>query len=789
MRAVCRASRIVIKRLLADFGEPPHVTTIGTSVDRLEARPLLTGGGRFTANVSPADAVHAVFLRSPHAHARIISIDVEAARRAPGVRAVLTAADAKAAGLGELVCPAKLPGHEMINPLRPILADGCTRFAGEAIVCVVADTVAQAADAAELIVVDYEPLASVTDAGRAPTSGAQIWSQAADNVSFDWSTGDAAATERAFAEAAHVVTLDIVNNRVAVAPIEARCAWARYHADGDRYFLHAPTQGVFHVRTLLARDVLRIPPEQLEVVTGDVGGAFGMKISPTPEQACVLWAAKVTGRTVIWVSERSESFLTDPHARDHVTRASLALDAKGRMLAFKHDVIANLGAYISSVSPTVPTVGYAKMAPSVYAIPSMHIRVRGVFTNTSPTDAYRGAGKPEALFVMERLIDTAAREIGIDPAKLRRLNLIGMKMMPYTSAAGQTYDTGDFTRALNRALSLADADSFAKRRKQSAKAGLLRGLGFSFYIHGTGGNPDETSKVVAEPSGVLAAYTSRQDSGQGHRTVYAQILSDRFGIPLDRIEIRQGDSRTALQGGGTGGSSSLIIAGVAMVAAGKDMIEKATELAARELEVAGSDVEYGDGVFTVKGTDLKLGLFDVAAKTREPLQGIAKFTEKNASYPYGCQVVEVEVDPQTGAIAILNYLTVDDLGCVIHPAMAEGQLVGGIAQGLGQALYEHVRYDADSGQMLTASFMDYTLPHADDVPPIGVTFIETPTANNSLGIKGAGECGTMGAAPAVINAVVDALAERGIRHIDMPATPEKVWRALHEQAGKTSAGA
>jgi carbon-monoxide dehydrogenase large subunit len=762
------------------------VTTIGTSIARLDARKLLTGGGEFTGNVWPADAAHAVFLRSPHAHARIAAIDVEAARQAPGVRAVLTAADARADGLGGLICPTRLPGHSLIDPLRPILADGHTRFAGEAVVCIVADTAAQAADAAELVVVDYQPLASVTDTGQA-IGGMQIWPQAANNISFDWSTGDAAATERAFAGAARVVSLDVINNRVAVAPIETRCAWGRYDAASDRYFLHTPSQGVFFIRDCLAEQIFRIPAERLEVVTGDVGGAFGMKIVPYPEHACVLWAAKVTRRPVVWVSERTESFLTDTHARDHVTRASLALDAKGRVLAMKHDVVANLGAYLSAVSPTVPTVGYAKMAPSVYHVPVMHIRVRGVFTNTAPTDAYRGAGKPEALFVLERLVDTAAREMSVDPAELRRRNLIRPTMMPYKTASGQTYDAGDFTRALNRALSLADSDSFAKRRRQSAKAGRLRGLGHAFYIHGTGGDPDETCKVVAESTGVLAAYTSRQDSGQGHRTVYAQILADRLSLPLDSIHIREGDSRTALPGGGTGGSSSLIIGGVAMVAAGQQMIDKARELAARELEVASHDVEFREGVFAVKGTDVRLGLFELAARSPEPLEGVAKFAEQNASYPYGCQVAEVEVDPATGSVAILNYLSVDDLGRIVHPAMAEGQLVGGIAQGLGQALYEHVRYDADSGQLLTATFMDYALPHADEVPPIGVAFIETPTANNSLGIKGAGECGTMGAAPAVINAIVDALAARGIRHIDMPATPEKIWRALHAETIKEGA--
>jgi carbon-monoxide dehydrogenase large subunit len=757
------------------------VTTIGISIPRLEEHKLLTGAGQYTADVYPADAAHAVFVRSPHAHARITSIDAAAARGAAGVLAVLTGEDAAKAGLGKLRCAVKLPGHALIDPQRAILAQGVVRFVGEAVACVVAETAAQAIDAAELITVDYEPLASVTDTGGA-TAGAQIWPEAASNLAFDWSSGDAAATEQAFAKAARIVSLDIVNNRVAVAPLETRCAWGRYDAHEDRYFLHTPSQGVFFIRDCLAAQVFHIDKERIDVVTGDVGGAFGMKIVPYPEHACVLWAAKVAKRPVVWVSERNESFMTDTHARDHVTRASLALDAQGKILAMKHDVVASLGAYLSAVSPTVPTVGYAKMAPSVYAIPAMHIRVRGVFTNTAPTEAYRGAGKPEALFALERLIDVAAHEMGNEPAALRRRNLIKPAMMPYKTVSGQTYDAGDFPRALNRALSLADADSFAKRRRQSAKAGRLRGLGVAFYIHGTGGDPNETAKVVVEPSGVLAAYTSRQDSGQGHRTVYAQIVADRFGVPIDRIEIRQGDSRTVLPGGGTGGSSSLIIGGVAIVAAGNQMIHKAKELAAGELEVASADVDYGDGHFTVKGTDVKLGLFELAARSETPLDGIAKFAEKNASYPYGCQVAEVEIDPGTGAVAILNYLSVDDLGQIIHPAMAEGQLVGGIAQGIGQALYEHVRYDPESGQLLTGSFMDYTLPHADEVPPIGVAFIDTPTANNSLGIKGAGECGTMGAAPTVINAIVDALAARGVRHIDMPATPEKIWRALHDNA-------
>lgn len=751
------------------------MTIIGQSIARVEDRGLLTGAGRFTADTWPSAAAHAVFVRSPHAHARIVSVDVAAARKVPGVLAVLTSVEAKASQLGPLRCPAKLPDHTIVDPLRPVLAEERVRFVGEAVVCVVARSHAQAIDAAELVEVEYQSLASVTATGRA-VDGEQLWPQASHNVCCDWSTGDAAATEQAFAKAAHVISLDIVNNRLAVSPIETRCAWGAYDSKIQRYSLHVPTQGVFFVRDCLANDVFRIPPEHIDVITGDVGGAFGMKISPYPEYACVLWAAKVTGQPVVWISERNEAFLSDTHARDHVTRASLALDAGGRFLALKHDVIANLGAFPSAVSPTVPTVGYAKMAPSVYHLPSMHIRVRGVFTNTAPTDAYRGAGKPEALFVLERLIDAAAYELKIDPARLRRRNLIAPRMLPYKTAAGQTYDAGDFAQALDRALALAERGSFDKRRKQSARQKRLRGFGVSFYIHGTGGDPNETSRVVAEPGGRLAAFTSRQDSGQGHRTVYAQLLADKFGVPLDRIDIRQGNSATVISGGGTGGSSSLIIAGVAMVAAGERMIERASELAAQHLEVAANDIEYRDGVFAVKGTDVGLGLFELAALQAEPIEGVAKFAEKNASYPYGCQVAEVEIDPDTGALDLVNYLSVDDLGRVIHPAAARGQLVGGIAQGLGQALYEQVCYEPESGQLLTASFMDYALPRAADIPPIDVTFIETPTSNNSLGIKGAGECGTMGAAPAIVNAIVDALASRGVRHIDMPVTSEKLWR-------------
>jgi aerobic carbon-monoxide dehydrogenase large subunit len=754
----------------------------GRSIARLEDPRLLTGGGRYTSDHVPNNAVHAVFVRSLHAHAEITAIEAAAAVAAPGVLAVLTGADADTAGLGRMTCPRQLPGHTFVDPLRPILAQGRARFVGDAAVCVVAETASQAADSAALVEIAYRPLPSVSEPSAA-IAGEQLWPKARDNVCFDWSNGDAKAVNEATARAAHVVEIDVINNRLAITPLEPRCAWARHDRGSDRFLLHAPTQGVFFVRDCLAADVLRIPVDRLEVLTEDVGGAFGMKICPYPEYACILWAAKMTGRPVAWTADRSESFQSDSHGRDHVARAWLALDRNGRFLALKHDVIANLGAYLTAVSPTVPTIGYAKMAPSVYRIPALHVRVRGVFTNTAPVDAYRGAGKPEALFVLERLIDKAARALGMDAAELRRLNLVRPSAMPYKTSAGQTLDSGDFEAVLNKALTLADRDGFEARRKISRASGRLRGLGFAMYIHGTGGDPDETSRVIAEKTGVLAAYTSRQDAGQGHRTVYAQLLADRMGIPIDKVDIRQGDSRAALKGGGTGGSSSLIIGGTAMLSAASRLIEHGRALASTELEVALADVEYSDGSFVIAGTDRRLGLFELAARLAEPLQAVAPFAESNASYPHGCQVAEIEIEPDTGTMHLLRYLSVDDLGLVIHPAMAAAQLAGGIVQGIGQALFEHVRYDPDSGQLLTASLMDYALPRAADLPPIEITLVGAPTSNNSIGAKGAGECGTIGAAPAVINAVVDALQWHGIRHINMPATPERIWRAIRDYGG------
>ncbi|MEQ9642943.1 MAG: xanthine dehydrogenase family protein molybdopterin-binding subunit [Alphaproteobacteria bacterium] len=752
---------------------------VGQSVPRLEDRRLLTGEGRYTADTAPADAAHAVFVRSPYAHAEIVGIDVAAANAAPGVLAVLTGADAEAAGLGKITCPRKLPDHSFVDPKRPILAQGRVRFIGDPVVMVVAESEAQAGDAAALVEVDYDPLPSVTDTAGA-LAGEQLWPQAAENVCVDWSTGDAGAVEAAMAEAAHVVELELINNRLAVTTVEPRCTWGRYDPSADTYLLHTPSQGVFHIRSCLADDVFGVDKEKIEVLTEDVGGAFGMKIFLYPEHPCVLWASKVTGRPVAWTSTRLESFQSDAHARDHVTKAWLALDEQARFLALKIDTVANLGAYLSTVAPTIPTLGYAKMAPSVYRLTRIHMHVLGVFTNTAPIDAYRGAGKPEAQYVFERLIEVAARRLGMDAAELRRRNLVRTHEMPWTTPVNWTMDSGDFEKPLNRALTVIDRAGFADRRARSAASGKRRGLGFAYYVHGTGGDPSETSRLVAEASGALAAYTGTQDSGQGHRTVYAQLLADRLGLPLDVIEVRQGIASAIGHGGGTGGSSSLIISGTSLVAAGSKLIEAGREAAAAELEVAAADIEYADGVFQVAGTDRRIALFELSAKLVEPLAVTNKFDEDNASFPYGVQACEVEIDPQTGALDLLRYVSVDDLGTLVHPAMAESQLVGGIVQGLGQAMCEHVRYDTEDGQLLTGSLMDYALPRAADMPGFEVTLAGAPTGNNSLGIKGVGECGTMAAPSALINAVVDALADLGVEHVDMPVTPERLWRAIRD---------
>ncbi len=745
--------------------------------DRLEDRRFVTGRGRYTDDIAVTGAAHACVLRSPHAHGRILGIDASAARAAPGVLAILTADELRADGLGPIRSPIDITntdGSAYANPGRPILCADRVRFVGDAIAFVVAETENQARDAAELIDVGIAPLPHAVDPVAASDAAATpIHDGVAANRCFDWSIGDADATARAFADAAHVACLDLVNNRLSPNSLEPRVAIGSYDAADGRYILRAPCQGVHMLRAPLAGQVLRVPPDRLRVLTSDVGGGFGMKLFPYPEQALVLWAARRLGRPVRWCSDRAEAFLGDAHGRDHVTRAELALDADGRFLGLRVHTLANLGAVLSYFGPSIPTRGYAKVMAGVYRWPAMHLSVRGVFTNTAPVDAYRGAGKPEAIYMVERLIDAAAFDLGLDPAELRRRNMLRPADLPHRTPFGFTIDSGDFPGLLDAALRRADRAGFAARREAAAARGRRRGFGLAFYVHATGGNAGEISRVEIGTDGVVRAFTGTQSGGQGHETVFAELVAERLGVPVSAVRVCQGDSDALLRGGGTGGSSSAIIGGNTLLLAGDAAIAAGRAPAAQQLEVAVEDLEFADGAYRVAGTDRRIGLLAVARAA--PIRGEADFATDNESYPNGCQVCEVEIDPETGRVEIARYVSLDDIGRMLRPALVAGQLQGGIVQGIGQALMERAVYDPDSGQLLTGSFMDYGLTRADDLPAFENGFRPVGTARNPLGLKGVGECGTIGAPPAVIGAVADAL---GRRHIDMPATPERVWRAL-----------
>ncbi len=747
---------------------------------RLEDRRFLTGAGRYTDDIAVDGAAHGCVLRSPHAHGRILSIDASAARAAPGVLAVLTAEELRADGLGPIHSPIDITnsdGSAYANPGRPILCADRVRFVGDAVAFVVAETALQAQDAVELIDVDIEPLPHAVDPVAAMAADATpLYDGVEANRCFDWTIGDAAATDRTFADAAHVVRLDLVNNRLSPNSLEPRVAIGSYDSTDGRYTLRTPCQGVHMVRAPLAEQVLRIPPDRLRVLTSDVGGGFGMKLFPYPEHALVLWAARRLGRPVRWCSDRAEAFLGDAHCRDHVTQAELALGADGRFLGLRVHTLANLGAALSYFGPSIPTRGYSKVMASIYRWTAMHLSVEGVFTNTAPVDAYRGAGKPEAIYVVERLIDAAAFDLGLDPAELRRRNMLRPADLPHTTPFGFSIDSGDFPGLLDAALKRVDRAGFAARREASAARGRRRGFGLAFYVHATGGNAGETSRIEIGAAGVVRAFTGTQSGGQGHETVFAELIAERLGVPVSAVEVSQGDSDALPRGGGTGGSSSAIISGNTLLLAGDAAIAVGRDQAAEQLEVAAEDLEFADGAYHVAGTDRRIELLAVAKAA--PIRGEADFATDNESYPNGCQICEVEIDPETGHVEIMRYTSLDDIGRMLRPALVAGQLQGGIVQGIGQALMEQAVYDPESGQLLTGSFMDYCLARADDLPAFDSDFLPVATQRNPLGLKGVGECGTIGAPPAVIGAVADAL---GLRHIDMPATPERVWRALRHR--------
>ena len=758
---------------------------IGQSAQRREDDRFLTGAGRYLDDIRLSGEVHAWVLRSPHAHAALRRIDTAAAAGAPGVLAVLTGADYRAAGLGPLKSPVPVEnkdGTPRADPSRYPLQEERVRYVGDGIAMVIAETLAQARDAVELIEVDYDPLPAVADPATAAEAGqVQIWDEAPRNLCFDWQAGDQARTDAAFAEAAHVVSLDLVNNRVSANSMEMRGAIGAF-ADG-RYTLYASTQGAHMTRADLCDDVFDIAEDDMRVVVPDVGGGFGMKVFPYPEYPLVLWAARTIGRPVRWVPDRSDSLITDVHGRDHRTHAALALDDDGTILGMRVRTIANLGAYLSRFAPFLPTRVGPPLLTGSYTIPTIHIEVQGVFTNTVPIDAYRGAGRPEASYVIERLMDAAARTFGVSPAAIRRRNYITPEAMPYRTPITYTYDGGDFDQNLRDGLALADQPGFTERRAAAARRGKRRGFGFATYVESSGAFPGETAEATVriDGDGQITLLSGNQNIGQGQETVFAQMVEERLGIPLGQLRFVQGDTELIARGTATGGSRGLIYGGHAVLNAAETLIENAMPRAGDLLEAAAVDIEYGEGAFRVVGTDRRIGLFEVAAAAAADgavLEGDGAFApEMGRSFPNGCHLAEVEVDEETGVVEVVAYAVVDDFGTIVNPMLVRGQVQGGAVQGIGQALMEQCVYD-DDGQLLTGSFMDYCMPRADDVPAMPVVFNAVPCANNPIGAKGCGEAGCTGSMPAVINAVIDALSELGVRHIDMPATPERVWRAM-----------
>jgi carbon-monoxide dehydrogenase large subunit len=768
---------------------------IGQGVRRVEDLRLLTGAGRYTDDIQITGAAPTYFLRSHHAHARIRSLECSAARAAPGVLAVYTAENVRAAGLGTIACLIPLKqadGTPLVTPPRPLLADGVVRHVGEAVAMVVAETIDAARDAAELIEIDYEELPAVVDTTAASAAQSpQLWQEAPDNICFRWERGDRGKTNAAFERAARVVKQRLVNNRIIVNPLEPRAAIGQW--DGERFTLHTPSQGPHMLRDQLADDIFKLPKDRFRVVTTDVGGSFGMKIFLYPEHALVLFAARALNRAVRWNGERSaDDFVSDTQGRDHVSEAELALDADGHFLALRVRTIANLGAYLSNFAPYIPTDLYAMMLPGVYTFSAVYAEVIGVFTNTAPVDAYRGAGRPEAAYLLERMVDAAARETGLGPVEIRKRNFISAEMMPYRTPMKLEYDAGAFARTLDMALDRADWKGFVGRREAARVNGRLRGIGIAYYIEACGGMVSESAEVRVDADGRIEVLIGSQSNGQGHETALAQIVADRLGISIERVRVVQGDTDLIATGNGTGGSRGLPVGGVVCAQATDALIEKGRRFAAEVLETAVADIRFDNGSFEVTGTDRRLTLAEVAVAALDPrylpqdetpgLSASETFSPNLRTYPNGCHVCEVEIDPETGATKVMHYTVADDFGTVVNPLLLAGQIHGGVAQGIGQALLERCVYDEHNGQLLTGSLMDYGLPRADDVPAITLVLNEdVPCKNNPLGIKGAGEAGAVGAPPAVVNAILDAVSDYGIAHLDMPLSAERIWTALRQR--------
>jgi aerobic carbon-monoxide dehydrogenase large subunit len=758
---------------------------IGQALKRREDQRLLFGTGRFLDDVSLPGEVHVAFLRSPHAHARIVSIDTDAAKKMPGVVAVFTGAELKAEGVEPLpINPGlkRADGKPMSAPPNNPLALEKVYYVGEPVVAIVADSRLRADDAAEQVMVEYEELPAVIGIEAATAKDApQLWPDAPGNIAAQSKFGDQKACDEAFARAKHVTRLALVNQRLVPVSMEPRGSIGEYDAKTGRITLHTSCQNPAGLQNTLAEAVLKLPMEKVRVRVGDVGGGFGMKTQLYPEDVVCAWAARKLGKPVHWRASRSEEFLAGNHGRDQINQAEIAFDEKGKMLGLRVNIVGNIGAHGSGPGAVIVVAVGPKVITGVYHVPALDLRGTAVITNTNVVGAYRGAGRPEAIFLIERLMDQAAAEMKMDPAELRRRNLIQPSQMPYTTPMGEKFDSGNFPHMLDRILEHADWKGYDKRRKASAARGRLRGRAISTFLEWTGVVHEETIDLHVEADGRVKVYTAMQAMGQGIETSYVQILSETLGIDADLIDIVQGDSDIA-QGIGSMGSRSLYIGGSAMFTASNETIDKGRELAADALEASASDITYKDGKFTVAGTDLGVGLFELAAKQPEKRIAI-RTTQKvdGPSWPNSCHVCEVEIDPETGVTEIVKYITVDDVGRVINPMIVAGQVHGGIAQAVGQAMLEQTRYDEETGQLITGSLLDYCLPRADDLPSFDTHTDETtPCKINPLGAKGVGELGTVGGTPTVVNAIIDALRPMGVTNIDMPITSEKVWRAIRE---------
>jgi carbon-monoxide dehydrogenase large subunit len=780
-------------------------TGIGAAVRRKEDFRFLTGQGHYTDDINRPGQLYAWFLRSPHAHATITSIDVSAARKAPGVVAVYTGADTAADKVGGLICGWVVKdkhGNPHKAPAHPVLAVDTVRYVGDHVAVVIAESAAAARDAGEAIEVAYDVKPAVVDTGKALAAGApQVHADVPGNLCYDWELGDGAATAAAFAKAAHVTKLDLINNRLIPNAMEPRAALGDYDAGADQLTCYSTSQNPHVLRLILCAFILGLPEHKVRVIAPDVGGGFGSKIFCYAEEVVCCWASKKLKKPVKWTAERSESFLSDAHGRDHVTHAELAMDKDGKFLGLKVETIAGMGAYLSTFATAVPTYLYGTLLAGQYTTPAIHVSVKAAFTHTAPVDAYRGAGRPEATYVVERLVEVAARELKLDPSELRRRNFVKPDQFPYQTPVALTYDSGNYNATLDAALKLIDYQGFAARRADSQKRGKLRGIGLSAYIEACGLAPSavvgslgagvgqwESGQIRFNATGSVLVYTGSHSHGQSHETTFAQVVSDKLGIPIEQIEVIHGDTEKVPMGMGTYGSRSLAVGGSALTKAADKLIAKGRKIAAHLMEAAVDDITYSSGVFRVAGTDKTKTMAEVAFAAYVPFnyppdlepgfEESAFYDPSNFTYPAGVHIAEVEIDPETGIVQVVDWAAVDDFGNVVNPMVVEGQVHGGIAQGVGQALLERCVYDPESGQLLTGSYMDYAMPRADDLPSFKVGMTHTPCPHNPLGVKGCGEAGAIASPAALINAVTDAL---GIKHIDMPATPEKVWKAAQQR--------